>query len=221
MGTIRMTVKAIDWTQGDVGHVAVALRDGTCRIDWGDGRTSSVKSRINDESMIYADHVYPRGCMKSSDIFEIIIISDNDNLIGFYSGCIDMEILKLDLKGCPELEKLILSGCVRDVTFRNNPNLKELDINGDDGVDMNFSNNKNLEILKLHSCHIRKLDISKCDKLWYLDCGYSKLQEIAVSNNSALTELIFWDECHLSQKSQYFINRTLERNDGKLTIEGI
>lgn len=34
MGTIRMTVKAIDWTQGDVGHVAVALRDGTCRIDW-------------------------------------------------------------------------------------------------------------------------------------------------------------------------------------------
>ena len=179
MGTIRMTVKAIAWTQGDVGHVAVALRDGICRIDWGDGRTSSVKSRISDESMIYADHVYPRGCKKSLDIFEISLTSDNDNLIGFYSGCIDMEILKLDLKECPELEKLILSGCVRDLTFRNNPNLKELDITGDAGVDMNFS------------------------------------------NNSALTELIFWDECHLSQKSQYFINRTLERNDGKLTIEGI
>ena len=129
--------------------------------------------------MIYADHVYPRGCKKSLDIFEISLTSDNDNLIGFYSGCIDMEILKLDLKECPELEKLILSGCVRDLTFRNNPNLKELDITGDAGVDMNFS------------------------------------------NNSALTELIFWDECHLSQKSQYFINRTLERNDGKLTIEGI
>ena len=213
-----MTVKAIDWTQGDVGHVAVALRDGACRIDWGDGRTSSVKSRINDESMIYADHVYPRGCKKSSDIYEIIITSDNDNIIGFYSGCFDMSILKLDIKGCPELEKLILSGSVRDVTFRNNPNLKELDITGDDGVDMNFSNNKNLEILKLHSCDIRKLDISKCDKLWHLDCGYSKLQEIAVSNNSALTELIFWYECNLSQKSQYFINKTLERNDGKLTV---
>ena len=204
MGTIRMTVKAIDWTQGDVGHVSVALRGGSCRIDWGDGRTSSIRSRTNDESMICADHVYPRGCKKSSDIFEISLTSDNDNLIGFYSGCFDMEILKLDTKECPELEKLILSGCVRD-----------------DGVNMNFSNNKNLEILKLHSCDIRKLDISKCDKLWYLDCGYSKLQEIAVSNNSALTELIFWDECHLSQKSQYFINRTLERNDGKLTIEGI
>jgi len=196
-----MTVKAIDWTQGDVGHVSVALRGGSCRIDWGDGRTSSIRSRTNDESMIYADHVYPRGCMKSSDIFEIIIISDNDNLIGFYSGCIDMEILKLDLKGCPELEKLILSGCVRD-----------------DGVDMNFSNNKNLEILKLHSCDIRKLDISKCDKLWYLDCGYSKLQEIAVSNNSSLTELIFWYECHLSQRSLYFIKRALERNNGELTV---
>lgn len=213
-----MTVKAIDWTQGDVGHVSVALRGGSCRIDWGDGRTSSIRSRTNDESMICADHVYPRGCMKSSDIFEIIIISDNDNLIGFYSGCIDMEILKLDLKGCPELEKLILSGCVRDVTFRNNPNLKELDITGDAGVNMNFSNNKNLEILKLHSCDMRKLDISKCDKLWYLDCGYSRLQEIAVSNNSALTELIFWFECPLSQRSLYFIKRALERNNGELTV---
>ena len=196
-----MTVKAIDWTQGDVGHVSVALRGGSCRIDWGDGRTSSIRSRTNDESMIYADHVYPRGCKKSLDIFEISLTSDNDNLIGFYSGCIDMEILKLDLKECPELEKLILSGCVRD-----------------DGVDMNFSNNKNLEILKLHSCDMRKLDISKCDKLWYLDCGYSKLQEIAVSNNSALTELIFWFECPLSQRSLYFIKRALERNNGELTV---
>lgn len=77
MGTIRMTVKAIDWTEGDVGHISVALRGGSCRIDWGDGRTSFIRSRTNDESMICADHVYPRGCMKSSDIFEIIIISDN------------------------------------------------------------------------------------------------------------------------------------------------
>ena len=213
-----MTVKAIDWTEGDVGHISVALRGGSCRIDWGDGRTTSVKSRINDESMIYADHVYPRGCKKSSDIFEISIISDNDNLIGFYSGCFDMTILKLDIKGCPELEKLILSGSVRDVTFRNNPNLKELEINGDRDVDMNLSINKNLEILKLSSCDSRKLDISKCDKLWYLDCGYSKLQEIAVSNSSALKEIIFWYECPLSQRSRYFIQRALERNDGILTI---
>lgn len=213
-----MTVKAIDWTQGDVGDISVALRGGSCRIDWGDGRTSSVKSRISDESMIYADPVYPRGCMKSSDIFEIIIISDNDNLIGFYSGCIDMEILKLDFKECPELEKLILSGCVRDVTFRNNPNLKELDITGDAGVDMNFSNNKNLEILKLASFDIRKLDIFKCDKLWCLICGYSKLKEIAISNNSALARLTFWFECPLSQRTLYFIKRALERNNGKLTV---
>ena len=146
------------------------------------------------------------------------LTSDNDSLIGFYSGCFDMLILKLDIKECPELEKLILSGCVRDVTFRNNPNLKELEITGDDGVDMNLSSNKNLEILKLSSCDSRKLDISKCDKLWYLDCGFSKLQEIAVSNNSALTQLFFWYECPLSQKSLYFVQRTLERNNGKLTI---
>ena len=61
MGTIRMIVKAIDWTEGDVGHISVVLRGGSCRIDWGDGRTSFIRSRPNDESMICADHVYPRG----------------------------------------------------------------------------------------------------------------------------------------------------------------
>lgn len=49
----------------------------------------------------------------------------------------------------------------------------------------------------------------------------SKLKEIAISNNSALARLTFWFECPLSQRSLYFIKRALERNDGKLTIEGI
>ena len=32
MGTIRMTVKAIDWTEGDEGKIHVKLNRGSCRI---------------------------------------------------------------------------------------------------------------------------------------------------------------------------------------------
>lgn len=53
MGTIRMTVKAIDWTQGDVGHVSVALRGGSCRIDWGDGASSVLE--IEDDAYYGSD----------------------------------------------------------------------------------------------------------------------------------------------------------------------
>ncbi len=41
MGQIIMTVKAIDWTEGNVGHVGVCLNGGSCRIDWGNGRTGA------------------------------------------------------------------------------------------------------------------------------------------------------------------------------------
>lgn len=37
MGQIIMTVKAIDWTEGNVGHVGVCLNGGSCRIDWAMG----------------------------------------------------------------------------------------------------------------------------------------------------------------------------------------
>ena len=48
-----MTVKAIDWTQGDVGHVSVALRGGSCRIDWGDGASSVLE--IEDDAYYGSD----------------------------------------------------------------------------------------------------------------------------------------------------------------------
>lgn len=33
MGTIKMTLRAIDWTMGEVGSVFVGLKGGNCRID--------------------------------------------------------------------------------------------------------------------------------------------------------------------------------------------
>ena len=31
-----MTVKAIDWTMGDVGHIYIKIRSSSCMIDRGD-----------------------------------------------------------------------------------------------------------------------------------------------------------------------------------------
>ena len=48
-----MTVKAIDWTEGDVGDISVALRGGSCRIDWEDGASSVLE--IEDDAYYGSD----------------------------------------------------------------------------------------------------------------------------------------------------------------------
>lgn len=30
-----MTLRAINWTEGEVGHVHLRMRPGECRVDWG------------------------------------------------------------------------------------------------------------------------------------------------------------------------------------------
>ena len=47
MGQIVMTVRAIDWSQGNVGHVHVMLDGGSCRIDWGDGHEARLKTGMS------------------------------------------------------------------------------------------------------------------------------------------------------------------------------
>ena len=60
MGTIRMIVKAIDWTEGDVGKIHVKLKRGSCRIDWGDGKSTSLFTYTED--WVSANHQYPSRC---------------------------------------------------------------------------------------------------------------------------------------------------------------
>ena len=48
MGTIRMTVAAIDWTEGEVGKIHILLSGGHCRIDWGDGNSTPLFTYTRD-----------------------------------------------------------------------------------------------------------------------------------------------------------------------------
>lgn len=131
MGIIRMRIQALDWTMGDVGSVFVGLKGGSCRIDWGDGRTSSFKAHPYEVYPQHESHVYPSKCKKSGDIFDVVICSTEDNIVFLNTGCIDMAILDLDLSKCPELERLALTRQVKILDTRFNISLTKLLIYND------------------------------------------------------------------------------------------
>ena len=199
MGTIRMKIQALDWTMGEVGNVFIGLKGGECMIDWGDGHTSTIQAHPHKIYPQYVSHVYPSNCKSSGDIFDVVISSTEDNIVFLNTGCIDMAILDLDLTQCPELERLDLTRQVKSLDLSHNQALEQLQIKGYDNP---------------------RLDISRCDNLWYLDCGNSEIKEIVASNQSALKEIIFLYHCPLdvNLKSFNFIRSTLDRNNGSITI---
>ena len=194
-----MKIQALDWTMGEVGNVFIGLKGGECMIDWGDGHTSVIQAHPREVYPQYVSHVYPSNCKSSGDIFDVVISSTEDNIVFLNTGCIDMAILDLDLTQCPELERLDLTRQVKSLDLSHNQALEQLQIKGYDNP---------------------RLDISRCDNLWYLDCGSSEIKEIVVSNQSALKEIIFLYHCPLdvNLKSFNFIRSTLDRNNGCITI---
>ena len=194
-----MKIQALDWTMGEVANVFVGLKGGECMIDWGDGHTSVFQAHPREVYPQYESHVYPCKCKTSGDIFDVVITSTEDNIVFLNTGCIDMTIIELDLSQCPELERLDLTRPVKSLDLSHNQALEQLQIKGYDNP---------------------RLDISRCDNLWYLDCGNSEIKEIVVSNQSALKEIIFLYHCPLdvNLKSFNFIRATLDRNNGSITI---
>ena len=215
-----MKIQALDWTMGEVANVFVGLKGGECMIDWGDGHTSIIQAHPREVYPQYESHVYPSNCKTSGDIFDVLISSTGDNIVFLNTGCIDMAILELDLSQCPELERLDLTRPVKSLDTRFNKSLKELSIYNAQGISMDLAHNQALEQLQIKGYDNPRLDISRCDKLWYLDCGSSKIKEIAVSNQSSLKEVIFLYSCPLDAnlKSFNFIRETLDRNNGSITI---
>ena len=187
-------------------------------IDWGDGHTSVIQAHPREVYPQYVSHVYPSNCKSSGDIFDVVISSTEDNIVFLNTGCIDMAILKLDISRCPELERLHLTGPIRKINTSCNKSLKELSIHDAYEMSLDLTQNQDLEQLEIRGYDKERLDLSKCDKLWYLDCGSSRMKEIAISNNSVLKEIIFWDHCPLNDRSMRFINKVLALNDGDITI---
>ena len=101
MGQIIMTVKAIDWTEGNVGHVGVCLNGGSCRIDWGNGRTSTCCTSMYEKQPEWLGgmYVYPNSCKAAQERFDIVISSDSDNIVGIMADSGDMDVEDIDIIG--------------------------------------------------------------------------------------------------------------------------
>ena len=226
MGQIIMTVKAINWTEGNVGHVHVCLNGGSCRIDWGDGHITNCRTSVHKEQpeWLYYLHVYPIRCKAAQERFDIFISYDSDNIVGIMANSGDMDVADIDISGCQSLVHFKASYLIDHFDLTTNPGILSLNLKGEASGLADFSNSTELKELYYgftggdgrHEAKT-KLDLTKCDKLEYLECSYAReLTHIAISNRSALKKLVFDENTPLSDKSIKILKRIVERNGGEI-----
>ncbi len=205
-----MKVRAINWTMGDVGHVWLKLKDGECRVDWGDGRTSIMKAPPYQKEIgsewLYANHDYHKGCKENEEPFTVCISSEEDNIVGFLAHSGDMMVESVNLSGCQELEYLKATSLIENLDITTNPNIRKIELTGDAAVLADFSNSIGLEELILTISNRKSLNISKCIHLKYLDCSenYSMIK-LSISNKNSL-ETFIHDNSPIEEKYLSFIN---------------
>lgn len=226
MGQIIMTVKAIDWTEGNVGHVMAYLNGGSCRIDWGDGCAQSLQTDKcnNQPEVLYVLHAYPQRSKAAGELFNIIITSDEDNIVGIRASSGEMDVDDIDIRSCQSLEYFEASYLIRHFDLGGNPSIKKIYLTGEACSIADFSNNT--ELRELYFGYTgggrydapKILDLTKCDKLEYLECCHAyNLTHIAISNQSSLKEFVYDENTPLNEKSFAIIKRIIERNGGKIT----
>ena len=212
--TIRMTVRAINWTEGEVGHVHLRMRPGECRVDWGDGRSEVI--RATTEDWYYVHHAYRESCKETEELFHISITASGDGLItGFVAGSGDMMVADVDLSGCPALEYLKADWLIERLDVTTNPGIKEMNLGGDAASLVDLSCSRDLEKLEVICSKLKKLNLSRCDSLQELTllCNL-ELVHVSVSNRSSLKYLKLIDTPLLSEKCLEYLDRALERNGG-------
>ena len=211
-----MTVVPVDWTMGDVGHVYIKLRKGSCRIDWGDGKSTTLFTYKED--WLSANHTYPPGCKISKEQFEITITSLEDNIIGFRADSGEMMVTDVDLRECQSLEYLCSSWLIEKLDITTNPEIKEIDVSGDAADLVDLSQSTGLERLTCRFSKKKILNLSRCNRLVYLDCrnNYS-LRKLAISNRSVIKEVLLYDT-ELDERSMKYLEEAIERNEGEIEI---
>lgn len=212
--TIRMTLRAINWTEGEVGHVHLRMRPGECRVDWGDGRSEEIRATTEDWYNVH--HAYREICKETEELFHISITASGDGLItGFVAGSGDMMVADVDLSGCPALEYLKADWLIERLDVTTNPGIKEMNLGGDAASLVDLSCSRDLEKLEVRCSKLKKLKLSRCDSLQELTllCNL-ELSHVSVSNRSGLKSLKLIDTPLLSEKCLEYLDRALERNGG-------
>ena len=189
MGQIIIKARALDWTEGNVGHVHVRLDGGTCKVDWGDGHVSGLMAR--GQEWVTADHVYPEGSRKSGDRFYIVISSSSENITGILASRCEMQVENIDISGCQSLTYFHASWQIDHFDLRTNPGIRKVELQGKACALADFSNSSELRELSVEygDAGFTRLDLTGCDKLETLNCRLNNhLTRIAISNRSVVRQ---------------------------------
>ncbi len=116
-------------------------------------------------------------------------ITNNKKLT--YLECNSNEIAKLDLS---QNTKLYYINCestnIESLNLTNLNDLTTLKCSATKITELDISNNTKLEVLWCAlNDSLSKLDVSNCENLLYLSCGYCKLEDLDLSNNEKLIRL--------------------------------
>lgn len=214
MGQIIIKARALDWTEGNVGHVHVRLDGGTCKVDWGDGHTSGLTARGLE--WVTSDHVYPEGSRKSGERFDIIISSCSENITGILASRGEMQVEYIDISGCQSLAYFHASWLIDHFDLSTNPGIRKVELQGKACALADFSNSRELRELSVEYGDVgfTRLDLSGCDKLETLNCRLNNhLTRIAISNRSALKEVVY-ESTPLVGRCLEVLDRIVVRQNG-------
>lgn len=219
MGQIIIKARALDWTEGNVGHVHVLLDGGTCKVDWGDGHTSGLAARGLE--WVTADHVYPEGSRKSGDRFYIVISSCSENITGILASRGEMQVEDIDMSRCQSLTYFHASWQIDHFDLRTNPGIMKVELQGKACAIADFSNSRELRELSVEcgDDSFTRLDLTGCDKLETLNCRLNNhLTRIAISNRSALKEVVY-ESTPLVGRCLEVLDRIVVRQNGGTVTE--
>lgn len=151
-------------------------------------------------------------------MFEITISSLEDNITGFRVSSGDMMVADVDLSECQSLEYIYSSWLIEKLDITTNPEIKEIDVSGDAADLVDLSQSTGLESLKCRFSKRKILNLSRCNRLVYLDCRNNhSLKKLAISNRSVIKDVLLY-ETELDESSMKYLEEAIERNEGEIKI---
>lgn len=215
VNTIKVHVRPIDWTNGNVYGIRGRFTGElpVIKLLFGEGKGDAVGFCTWD---LDACHEYPND--PSYSYIVEFVLSPN-NIIDYIEPCCgDCEYEFVDLSGAPDIISAYIKHC-RGIRLRNNHRLEKLVLNIEDFPHVDFFGCENLRELTFSGGEaIKELDLTHNDRLEHLVIkGYasSGLRNIKFSNSAKL-KYIDMTGVNLHLSCLEAIKRIIERNNGEI-----
>ena len=214
METIKVHIRPINWTQGDVCGVYMRLSgdNPAVRVDWGDGVVKTYYGNIINEP-----HFYPKD-ESLSFIITATVLSGTIDYVDPTGGECDYELI--DFSNAPSIQEIEAQRC--QTVILDNPNLEKMSLTINLANSYDLSRCPNLRELTFQcESDCATLDLSHCHKLESLTCwGYwnPKLRRVTIANDAPLKYVEICGH-HLHPSCLEAIHRVIERNGGTIVGE--